>query len=80
MVEPWTTLLLSKMSLYSLHAWSTLSKYPWFHDPADWYDMTACNSNIAVTDIELDEAFVPGVQLEGPLEDHTVEAIYICML
>jgi hypothetical protein len=36
-----------------------------FHDPADWYEMAACSSDLAVTEIELDEAFAPGEYIAG---------------
>ena len=39
--------------------------------------MATCTDNI--TEVQLDEAFVPGALLEEPLEAHTVEALRIYM-
>ena len=37
--------------------------------------VSTINSKKFITQVELDEAFVPGAQLEEPLEAHTVEAL-----
>ena len=49
----------------------------------EYYSIHTINRRFCITDsmthdqVELDEAFVPGAQLEEPLEAHTVDAL--CM-
>jgi hypothetical protein len=37
-------------------------------------------TNTGMADVELDKAFVPGAQLDEPLEAHTVEALRMWLI